>query len=150
MYRRNNRLKIFLFIFFRESERGEAARIEKKTLHLEFHIQAWPAFLKEPLRCGFKRNSLCGTGAGREPSMEETLQSVSAQRANDLACRLKSGVGNGNGTVHFCFLFSYLFFLGEDFSDGMPVSELVRLHQHPVMVSEHECVFVRMSTWYMH
>lgn len=46
LYRRNNRLRIFLFIFFRESERGEAARIEKKTFHLEFHIQAWPALLK--------------------------------------------------------------------------------------------------------
>lgn len=46
LYGRNNRLRIFLFIFFRESERGEAARIEKKTFHLEFHIQAWPALLK--------------------------------------------------------------------------------------------------------
>lgn len=124
LYRRNNRLKIFLFIFLRESERGEAARIEKKTLHLEFHIQAWPAFLKEPLRCGFKRNSLCGTGAGREPSMEETLQCVSARGANDLACCLKLGVGKGNGTFHFCFFFlffCYVFFPREDFSDGTPV-----------------------------
>lgn len=32
MYRRNNRLKIFLFIFFRQSERREAARIEKKNV----------------------------------------------------------------------------------------------------------------------
>lgn len=46
LYRRNNRLRISLFIFLRESERGEAARIEKKTFHLEFHIQAWPALLK--------------------------------------------------------------------------------------------------------
>lgn len=113
MYRRNNRLRIFLFIFFRESERGEAARIEKKTLHLEFHIQAWPAFLKEPFRCGFKRNSLCGTGAGREPSMEKTLQCVSVRGANDLACCLKLRVGKGNGTFHFCFFFCFLFFFSE-------------------------------------
>lgn len=103
LYRRNNRLKIFLFIFLRESERGEAARIEKKTLHLEFHIQAWPAFLKEPLRCGFKRNTLCGTGVGSEPSMEETLQCVAAWGASDLACHLKMGAGNGTGMFPFCF-----------------------------------------------
>lgn len=74
--RRNNRLRIFLFIFFRESERREAAWIEKKTFHSEFYNQAWPALLKEPLRCGFKRNSLCGTEAGREPWTEEKLQCV--------------------------------------------------------------------------
>lgn len=38
-------------------------------LQLEFHILAWSASLKEPLRCGFKRNSLCGSRAGREPFM---------------------------------------------------------------------------------
>lgn len=79
-------LRSFYSYFFRASERGETARIEKKTLHLEFHIQAWPVFLKEPLRCGFKRNTLCGTGAGRPPSMEETLQCASAREASDLAC----------------------------------------------------------------
>lgn len=59
---------------------------------------------KEPLRCGFKRNSLCGTGAGRKPSTEETLYCVSAWGANDLACRLKLGVGKGNGMFRFCFV----------------------------------------------
>lgn len=93
LYRMNNRLKIDLFIFFRPSKRGEAARIEKRMLQLEFHIQAWPASLKEPLRCGFKRNSLCGSGAGREPFMVETLQCVSVQAANDLAYCLKRGAG---------------------------------------------------------
>lgn len=132
LYRRNNRLKIFLFIFLRESERGEAAGIEKKTLHLVFHIQAWPASLKEPLRCGFKRNTLCGTGVGSEPSMEETLQCVAARGASDLACHLKMGAGNGTGTVHFSFFFFLLLFLfryfycfcspREDFSDSSPVS----------------------------
>lgn len=116
MYRRNNRLKIFLFIFLRESKRGEAAGIEKKTLHLEFHIQAWPAFLKEPLRCGFKRNTLRGTGVGSEPSMEETLQCVAARGASDLACHLKMGAGNGTGMFHFwffwfCFGTSFAFVL---------------------------------------
>lgn len=105
MYRRNNRLKIFLFIFLGESKRGEAAGIEKKRFHLEFHIQAWPAFLKEPLRCGFKRNTLCGTGVGSEPSMEETLQCVAAWGASDLACHLKMGAGNRTGTFHFSFFF---------------------------------------------
>lgn len=116
LYRRNNRLKIFLFIFLREGERGEAARIEKKTLHLEFQIQAWPAFLKEPLRCGFKRNTLCGTGVGSEPSMEETLQCVAAWGASDLACHLKMGAGEWNWDVSFlvfffCFGTSFAFVL---------------------------------------
>lgn len=124
MYRRNNRLKIFLFIFLREGERGEAARIEKKTLHLEFHIQAWPAFLKEPLRCGFKRNTLCGTRIGSQPSMEETLQCVAAWGASDLACHLKMGAGEWNWDVSV-FLFWYFFCLcspGEDVSDSSRVS----------------------------
>lgn len=126
LYRRNNRLRIFLFIFFRESERGEAARIEKKTFHLEFHIQALAGPSKEPLRCGFKRNSLCGTGAGRKPSMEETLQCVSARRASDLACCLKLGVGKGNGTFRFCFFFCFVFFWGRIFFwRHAGVSELV-------------------------
>lgn len=71
--------------------------------------------------------------------MEETLQCVSARGANDLACRLKLGVGKGNGT----FLFFCFFFLMEDFTDGTPVSlglYSVRFHQHPAMASEHECV----------
>lgn len=84
-------------------------------LQLEFHIQAWLAFLKEPLRCGFKRNSLCGSRAGREPSMEETLQCVSARGANDLACCLKLGVGKRNGMFQFYF---FIFFLGVCFSWG--------------------------------
>jgi len=43
LYRRNNRLKIFLFIFFRESKRGEAAGIEKKMFHLNFISRpGWP------------------------------------------------------------------------------------------------------------
>lgn len=94
--------------FFRASERGEAARIEKRMLQLEFHIQAWPAFLKEPLRCGFKRNSLCGSGAGREPFMVETLQCVSAQATNDLACCLKWGWGREIGCFNFISFFSLL------------------------------------------
>lgn len=36
LYRRNNRLKIFLFIFFRESERGEAARIENGPFGISY------------------------------------------------------------------------------------------------------------------
>lgn len=86
-------------------------------LQLEFHIQAWLAFLKEPLRCGFKRNSLCGSRAGREPSMEETLQCVSARGANDLACCLKLGVGKRNGMFQFYFFFFFLL-LGVCFSWG--------------------------------
>lgn len=83
--------------------------------------------------------------------MEETLQCVSAQGANDLACCLKLGVGKGNGTFHFCFLFffSVLFFLLEDFTDGTPVSVSlysVRFHQHPAMSM---CGSVRVSMRYM-
>lgn len=130
LYRRNNRLKIFLFIFLRESERGEAAGIEKKTLHLVFHIQAWPAILKEPLRCGFKRNTLCGTGVGSEPSMEETLQCVAARGASDLACHLKMGAGNGTGTVHFCFFFfCFCFCFGTSFAFVLRGRILVTAHR---------------------
>lgn len=42
----------------------------------------------------------------------------------------------------FVSCFFFFFSLWEDFSDGTPVSELVRFHQHPAMVSEHECVCV--------
>lgn len=96
------------YLYFSGSAKEERQR-GLKTDHLEFHIQAWPASLKEPLRCGFKRNSLCGTGAGREPSVEETLQCVSVRGADDLACCLKLGVGKGNGTFHFCFYFCFFF-----------------------------------------
>lgn len=72
-------------------------------LQLEFHIQAWPASLKEPFRCGFKRNSLCGSGAGREPFMVETLQCVLVQAANDLAYCLKWGWGRKMGCFNFIF-----------------------------------------------
>lgn len=125
MYRRNNRLRIFLFIFFRESERGEAARIEKKTVPFGISYPGLAGLFKEPLRCGFKRNSLCGTGAGMEPSMEETLQCVSARGASDLACSIKLGVGKGNERFVFVSFSFFVFFSVGGFLDGTPVSELV-------------------------
>ena len=53
LHRRNNRLKIFLFIFLRESKRGEEAWIEKKTLHFVFHIQGLASLFKRTTQMWF-------------------------------------------------------------------------------------------------
>lgn len=110
LYRRNNRLRIFLFIFFSGRAKEERQRrLKRKTVPFGISYPGLAGLFKEPLRCGFKRNSLCGTGAGMEPSMEETLQCVSARGASNLACSLNLGVGKGNERFAFVSFWGFLF-----------------------------------------
>lgn len=60
-------LRSFYSYFSGRAKEERKHGLKRKRSISYFISKAWPAFLKEPLRCGFKRKTLCGTGVGSEP-----------------------------------------------------------------------------------